>query len=301
MSKKFRVGLALGGGAARGLSHIGVLKVLEEQKIPIDIITGTSIGSIIGGIYASKPNAEALRKTFFEYLESEEFKKAKFDFLKEKDAGEEGEGIFYRFSHFVRKNIFYTLSVTRRSFISEKTFSKNLDCMVEDIPIENTKIQFAAVTVDLGNGEEVILQKGSLRKAISASCAIPGIVSPVIIDGREFIDGGWVDAVPIEPAFQLGADIVIGVDVGRELEEPENLENSLDIVLRSDVITRIALSNELIKKADFIIRPEVGDIHWADFVKVDDCIRRGEEATNLCVDEIKKMIRKKRVRKFLRI
>lgn len=289
----------MGGGAARGLSHIGILEVFEENNIPIDIITGTSMGAIIGAMYATDTDISILKERVCSYLASDVFKSAKFDFLKEKDT-EEGEGIFYKFSSFVRKSIFYTLSMTRKSFISEDTFTNNLAYLIEDINVEDTKIPFAATSVNLNDGEEFIFTKGELRKAVAASCALPGIISPVLVDDKLLIDGGWLDAVPIEPALQLGADVVIGVDVCGDINESEEPKCGLDIVSRSDVVTRYALAKEKIKKADYVIAPDVGDINWADFTRAEEIITRGREKADLHINDIKKAIRKKKFRRFFR-
>lgn len=299
MMKKFKVGLALGGGAARGLSHIGILEIFEENNIPIDIITGTSIGAIIGAMYATETDINTLKERVDSYLASDVFKSARFEFLKEKDK-EEGEGIFYKFSAFVRKSIFYTLSITRKSFISEETFDGNMAYLINDINIEETRIPFAATSVNLHDGEEFIFKKGELRKAVAASCALPGIIPPVLLDNKFLIDGGWIDAVPIEPALQLGADVVIGVDVCGNLNEGDELRSGLDIVFRSDTVTRHALAKEKIKKADYIIEPDVRDVNWADFTRIDEVIEKGREQAGLHVNNIKKLIRRKKLKYFFR-
>ncbi len=299
MREKFKVGLALGGGAARGLSHIGILEIFEENNIPIDIITGTSMGAIIGAMYATETDLNILKQRVYSYLTSDVFKSAKFDFLKEKDK-EAGEGIFYKFSSFIRKSVFYTISMTRKSFISEDTFNNNLAYLIDNINVEDTKISFAATSVNLNDGEEFIFKKGDLRKAVAASCALPGIISPVLFDGKFLIDGGWIDAVPIEAALQLGADVVIGVDVCGDINESEEPKSGLDIVSRSDAITRYALAREKIKKADYVIAPDVRDINWADFTRADEIITTGRENAGLHINDIKKVIRKKKFRHFFR-
>lgn len=297
MKSGLKTGLALGGGAVRGFSHIGVLEVFKEEGISVDVVTGTSIGAIIGGMYAAGRDLELLKKKVHDYLESDLFKKAKFDFLKEKDR-EEGEGIFYKFSTFVRKSIFYTISITKKSFISDETFHGNLAYLLDDIDIEDMEIPYAAVSVDLRSGSEVVHERGSLRKAVAASCALPGIIAPVEMNGRTLIDGGWIDAVPVGPAKRLGADVVIGVEVGGTVNEYEELKNGLDVVFRSDTLARHALAKEKLKDADCVIVPDVGDIHWADFNRVDDIIEKGREIAALHCDEIKRLTRKKRLRSY---
>ncbi len=299
MFRKFKIGLALGGGAARGFAHIGVLEALRDNFIPIGVITGTSMGAIIGGLYATNPDIDAVKEKIYSYIKSDVFKKAGFDFLKEKDLAE-GEGIFYRFSQFVQKSIFYTLSVTKKAFISKETVNRNLALLLDDINIEDTLIPFAVTSLDLNSGEEFVIKSGPLRKAVAASCAIPGILPPVEYGEKLLVDGGWIDAVPIAPALQLGADVEIGVDIGRGLGEYEKTANALDIVFRSDTISRYALSNEKIKSADLILKPNVSKIHWADFGRIDECILEGRNATDRSIGDIRRVIRKKRILGFFR-
>ena len=298
MGNKFRIGLALGGGAARGLSHIGVIESLVEAGIAIDVIAGTSMGAIVGAMYAADPDVARLKERFAAYLHSEAFRQAKFDFMKERDV-EEGEGIFYRFSQFARRSIFYTLSMTRHSFLSETTGTRNVDFLVPDIAIEDTQIPFVATAVDLISGKEHLFRSGSLRKAVAASCAIPGILPPVEHDGMSLVDGGWLDAVPVEPAIELGADFVIAVDVSREISEFEEPRSGLEIVFRSDSITRYALSDERARRADIVLAPSIRNIHWADFSQSQQAIDSGRQETLLHLDAIRRKLRRKRWRQRL--
>lgn len=297
--RRFKVGLALGGGAARAMAHIGVLEALREKDVPVDIITGTSMGAIIGAIYATNPDMAALREKIFSYLESDAFKVAKFDFMREKDAVE-GEGVFFKVSQLARRGFFYTLTMTKKAFVSEEVSEKNFAFLVDDMAIEETRIRFAAVALDLVSGQEIILHEGSLRKAMAATCAIPGILHPVEMDGRILVDGGWIDAVPVEAAYRLGADFVIGVDVSNTLNGYEELGTGLDIVFRADAITRQVLANERLRKADVVLTPETWKIHWADFSQAAEVIRRGRREAEAHLGEILRGIRRQRLRTLFR-
>ncbi len=298
MSKGFKIGLALGGGAARALAQIGVIEALERQRIPIDIITGTSMGAIIGSIYAVRPDVSALKERIFAYLDSEEFRDSKFDFMVEKDIFE-GQGLFLRFSNLARKGIFYTRSMTRRAFVSEAIARRNFEFLVDDLAIEDTRIPFAATALDLISGEEVLLDRGRLREAVAATCALPGILHPVHVDGRVLVDGGWINAVPVEPAYRMGADFVIAVDVSNAIRSFEESENALEIIFRADAITRHALSEIQIAKADFVLRPAMKKTHWADFSETAELIRKGVEAVDSQIVQIRKEIGRQRVKAFL--
>lgn len=292
-----KIALALGGGAARGLAHIGILEVFQEQKIPVDIIAGTSMGAIIGAMYACDPDLPAIRQRFRAYLASPEFKEAKFDFIKEKD-GVEGEGIFFKFSQFARKGLFLTNTITRRAFLSEQTSHDNLAFLVPEQAIETTRIPFCATAMDLVVGEEYLFTCGSLQQALRASCAIPGIMPPLELQGRQLVDGGWIDAVPVRPARKLGADFVIAVDVGRDITEFEPPRSALDIVFRADAVTRHALSRQRLSEADYVLCPATGRTHWADFGSMDLLIEAGRREALQHLEELRRQLKRRRLKYF---
>jgi NTE family protein len=286
-----KVGLALGGGAARGLAHIGVLKVLEREKIPIDIITGTSIGALIGGVYAVMRDAARMEERFRRFVLSKEFKRDEFDFLMESKHSK--PGILYSVSNLVRKGIFYSLSVAKTSFISAEHFAHNINSLLDDLPIEKTSIPFSPLAVDIDTAEEVMFTSGSLRRAVAASCAIPGLLPPIDIGGRRLIDGGWIHKVPVLPAFQMGADIAIGVDISREIEDTRVLRKGFDIMVRANAIKGEALKRLQCCFADVMIEPDVAHVHWADFSALDDAIAAGERAAEIAVPAIQKLLLRK--------
>jgi NTE family protein len=286
-----KVGLALGGGAARGLAHIGVLKVLEREKIPIDIITGTSIGALIGGVYAVMRDAARMEERFRRFVLSKEFKRDEFDFLMESKHSK--PGILYSVSNLLRKGIFYSLSVAKTSFISAEHFAHNINSLLDDLPIEKTSIRFSPLAVDIDTAEEVMFTSGSLRRAVAASCAIPGLLPPIDIGGRRLIDGGWIHKVPVLPAFQMGADIAIGVDISREIDDTRALRKGFDIMVRANAIKGEALKRLQCCFADVMIEPDVAHVHWADFSALDDAIAAGERAAEIAVPAIQMLLLRK--------
>lgn len=303
MIRLCRIGVALGGGGARGLAHLGVLCALEKEGIAIDLLAGTSMGALVAGVYALSPKCDFVIGRFRRYLESKEFKKANPEFLHvhnfEESAGY--EGIFQRFASFIKKGIFYSQSLTKRAPISEENFAQNINFLLDNAEIQQTQIPLAIIALDLNLAEEVVLRKGSIRKAVSASCAIPGILPPVRIDNRELVDGGWVNRVPVRPVREMGADLVIGVDVAEGLEDTEDLSTGLGIVLRTNEITRFILSQLQLKEADVVISPEVSGIHWSDFGHMDECLRAGEQAAREKLEEIKSLVKRKKIKKVFRL
>lgn len=288
MQGNLKIALALGGGAARGLAHVGVLRVLAENDIPVHMIVGTSIGAMVGGLYACTGDIDLTERRLTSYLDSPAFRRNRFEFLKELRS--ERKGLFGRVSRMVRRGIFVGYSVSRISFISAQQFEHSINNLLDDEDIEETRIPFAAVACDLRLGEEVVLRNGSLRKAVSASSAIPGVLPPVEWGDRLLVDGGWVSKVPILPAFKMGADAVIAVDISTEMRDTKRLTRGYDIIFRSRAITDSILKRLQCRMSDVLIRPNVGAIHWADFGRAHDCIALGEEATREHLEEIRALV-----------
>jgi len=288
----FAMGLALGGGAARGLAHIGVLRALERAGIKPDLVTGTSIGSLVGSAYGCLGDAAKTEHRFRRFVVSREFRRTEFDFLK--DSRRDEPSLLYSVSNLIKRGIFYSFSMTRSSFISEENFLHNIYALVDDVAVGETKVPFYPVAADLETGEEAILTSGSLRRAVCASSAIPGLLPPVRINGRVLIDGGWVSKVPVLAAFRLGADMVVGVDISPELEDTRELKKGFDILVRANAIKAEALKTFQCKLADVLIRPKVGTVHWADFSGALTLIEEGDRAATLKIPEIKEKIERAR-------
>jgi NTE family protein len=288
MSRPIKIGLALGGGGARALSHIGVITGLEKHGIAIDIVTGTSMGAIVGAMYAGRGDLAELRKTITAYLHSDEFATSGFDFFRELDA--DGEGLLFHVGHLARRGLFNTLMVTRTAMVGDETAERNYAYLVDDLASEETCIPFAAVALDLVSGEEVILDRGPLRRAVAASCAMPGVLSPIEDGERLLVDGGWAEAVPVRAARHLGADFVIAVDVGDPPPPFEEPRNALDVIARADALVRNSLCDEQLSAADIILNPRNGVRHWADFSTADRAIARGEEEVDRRLEDLRRAI-----------
>lgn len=300
MFKRRKVGLALGGGAARGLAHIGVLEAFEKHGLPIDMISGTSMGAIIGAIYALEPSVEALKARFQAYLASDAFKETRFNQLGDQNG--EDAGMFERLLQLAWKGLFYTLVVTRQSYYGKSTSRQNFALMIDDLTFEDTRIPFCTTALDLVSGQEVVFTSGDLRRAVSASCAIPGLLPPVEENGGLLVDGGWIDAVPVAPAFGLGADVVIAVDVASKLDPCGDLDSALDIIGRADSIARWALSTERCRQASLVVRPQNKGSHWADFSQFDEAVIEGVTAVEAQLPALERLISRNRglLRKLFR-
>ena len=287
--EKLKVGLALGGGGARGLAHIGVLKVLERENIPIDLITGTSMGAIIGGVYALKKDISAIEKIAQKYSKISEFN---IDFSFSEKERKDKPFFLKKMSDFLKKGYILNLELRRKYINDGEELKKIIKDLVGDKAFTDTKIPFAAVAADLVKGEKVIIRKGKLFDALLASASIPGMFPPVILDKKILVDGGIVDVVPIEAAQSLGANFVIGVNVGQTIKKRVEFDNAVEIFFRSDSITSAELRKLQLSFADVVITPKVGRFHWSDFSKPEQCIREGEIAAQNAILELKKKLKK---------
>jgi NTE family protein len=288
------VGLALGGGGARGLAHVGVLKVLHREGIPVDVLSGASFGSIIGGLYALHPDIDRLTADVERVLSSERFHKAKLNFLRHEFEEERRMGFISNIKSFFRQQFFYSVAFRLRQLIPEDEFTAIIDDLIDDVRFEDTRIPFACVATDISHGAEMVFDEGPLRPAVYGSAAIPGVFPPILYRGRYLVDGGWVNRVPVRPARALGADVVIGVDISEDfrLEPVENLKNGLELLIRANNVTGRLLCDTQLAEADVVVRPEVGHLHWAAFDQARFCIRKGEAAMEAALPAVREACRR---------
>ncbi len=268
----YKIGLALGGGGARGFAHIGVLKVMEKEHIPIDQITGCSIGAIIGGLYAYFRSVEKVEAFIREIIKKPIFKELNLDVFSpaEQDT----------FMHtFLKLKRFYTLikSIKTQSVFEPEIIEKVYEPF-PDVPIETLPIPFATIATDLISGREIVINRGSLKTAIMASAAIPGVFPPVPLEDMLLIDGAASDSIPVNVVRGQGVKFVVAVDVSHCLGDVQELDTGLQIVQRADEIVSFHLSRQRLSGADLIIRPAVRHYSWADVRKMKEIILAGEEA-----------------------
>lgn len=256
-----KIGLALGGGGAKGLAHIGVIKALKYAGIPIDFISGTSMGALVGGWYALTEDIEFLEDFFLKIKTSDIFPFR--EILKKKDGS-----IFQ--GDFVLK-------------MAEKHF--------KSAELEDCKIPFSAVATDVKTGDEVVFERGRLSDIIRASSALPVIFQPVEINKKLFMDGGFVNPVPADVVRKMGADYVIAVDVSsRWISSPDEVAEVKDIfTMMSNTLSVIEyqLAKNILKSADLVLRPPVLNFGWLEFGKTEEILRVGREEAELHIKEIR--------------
>lgn len=240
-----KIGLALSGGAARGIAHIGVLKVLEENNFPIDFIAGTSMGSIVAGAYASGIRIGLLEEIALS--------------IRWRDASK------VSFSKLAIMNI-DPLEQTLRKIMPVSDFAK-------------MRIPLAIVTADVQTGQAVVFTKGDAIKAIRISCSVPGFFAPSIDEqGRMLVDGGIVQNLPVDAALALGAEKVIGVDVNSGIEMPSPPTNIFQLLMQSYMVIGRGSAAFQASHANLIVEPNTGRIRVDELEKAKELIAAGETA-----------------------
>jgi NTE family protein len=287
--RRKRIGLALGGGGARGLAHIGVLRAFEEESIPIDVIAGTSIGALVGGAFASGISSSEMSELVDSFLESPTFQDSALKSIKEVQESKR-LSLTQKIQAFFKNRIILAQAMFRLGILHAEDFQAMIDYFLPDIDVEELKIPFAAMATDLISGYPVAISHGSLRKAVMASCAVPGAVPPVGDDGKLLSDGGIVTLVPTSIVRQMGSEFVVAVTVGSEIETNEKMKTAMDVYVRATNIMGFHLEQGDLKDADAVIRPEVGDLHWTDFLLAKDLIMEGEKAARESMPAIKKAL-----------
>lgn len=262
-----KIGLALGGGSARGMAHIGVLYALEEYGIPIDMISGTSAGALIGSAYAAGVPLDVIKTSVLKWG-------SKLGLLRLADV------------QFFKAGLFGGDRV-------DKLF---LD-VVGDPDFSELKIPLSVVAMDLNTGEEVVFEKGNVRNAVRASFSIPGVFVPVKYRDRYLIDGSVVDPVPVKPLLDRGADMTLAVSVTPPLDTSEKpsfsgfslMPKVLDVIMRSLQSLQYEITHIKAMPASILITPEVGNIAWAEFYKADKLIEAGRKAIEQALPEIQRL------------
>jgi len=279
--KRPRIGLVLGGGGARGTAHVGVLKVLEELRIPIDVVVGTSMGSIVGGLYAAGMSPEQIEQEMLSMdwddmfedspkREDRSFRRKRDDSLYTFDAKlgvREGQ-IKIPLAYIRGQKLHLALSRLTLPVAHIDNFNR--------LPIP-----YRAVAADIETGKQVVIDKGNVANAIRASMAVPAVFDPVEIDGRLLVDGGIANNVPVSVARELDAEVLIVVDVGSGLSSRKDISTGLDVTFQlTNFLFTLNTETQLktLGKRDVLLRPALGDIGGGDFDRSDEAISLGEKS-----------------------
>lgn len=254
-----KIAVVLGAGVSRGFAHVGVLKVLDAQKVPIHLIVGTSAGSVVGSLYASGLDVYQLQKMALA----------------------------------VQKDDVVDLTIPDNGFVRGEKLENFVNKAVQNCTLERLRIPFLAVATNVRTGEEIVFATGNTGKAVRASCSIPGIFQPVRIGDKTYVDGGVVSPVAVDAAKKAGADIVIAVDISAGVAKtlPQGI---LETILQSIDIMYMKIAAVQIRNADVVIRPRVSHINSSDFDRRHEAILEGEKAAAEALPQIQQILNKLR-------
>lgn len=260
MTRK-KVGLALGGGAARGLAHIGVLDVLEREGIPIDMIAGTSMGAVVGAIYARTRDIKSIRELAITFGSQ-------------------------------RVKYFSDFTIPRTGLLQGHRIENELSTIIGANTVFNDlHIPFSCVAVDIDNGEEVVIKDGTVWQAVRASSSIPVVFTLAKWRDRYLVDGGLLNPVPVSAVRDMGADFVIAVNVlPYKSTGDKRKPNVLTVMMKALYIMDSRFIDASLSGADTVILPDVTHIAFTDFQRAEECIEKGVTATEKCIPEIKKKL-----------
>ena len=256
-----RIGLALGGGAARGFAHVGVIQVLEQHGIRPDLVVGTSAGSLVAALYASGKTAAELEQTALQMEEA-----AITDWM---------------------------LPLFNRGVLKGEALARYVNRQVQSKPLQAMKLPLGIVVTDLATGKGVLFQRGDTGTAVRASSAVPGVFMPVSISGREYVDGGLVAPVPVQQAREMGAEVVIAVDIS-SAPEGESTSDALRVMLQTFTIMGQSINRYALAEADVVVRPALVGVGSADFSARQRSIVAGREAMQAALPRVRQQLQAKR-------
>jgi NTE family protein len=269
--------LALGGGGARGLAHIGVLEVIEESGVRVAGIAGTSAGAVVGAMWLALGSAAAVAQRWREFLAAGLMPRLPEVRLTETVSSR--DNLLLQFARRLKRRAVVALALERTSLITHEEFDRRLAFLLPDLQIEKLRLPFAAVATDFETGRPVSLRRGRLLVALAASSAVPAVVLPYVLDGRHLTDGGTVADVPVAQAKELVPRPVVAVATGEKWpeDEPEAITIPRAMV-RGANMTHQALRELQLQEADLVISPEVGRIHWSEFFRYEEAVAAGRAA-----------------------
>lgn len=261
--RPIKIGLALGGGAARGFAHIGVIKALEAQGIVPDIVVGTSAGSLVGALYAAGNNGFALHRLALEMDEA-----AISDWS-------------------------IPLFAKATGVLKGEALQNYVNQTLKNVPLEKLKIPFGAVATDLNTGAPILFRRGNTGIAVRASSAVPSVFQPVRIGEQSYVDGGLVSPVPVRFAREMGADFVIAVNISAQ-PDSQPAVSSVDVLLQTFAIMGQSINQYELREADIVLQPRLGKMKGHDFPGRNLAILAGEQATVSAMAEIRQKLREKK-------
>jgi|TARA_B100000809_G_scaffold93715_1_gene92334 NTE family protein len=288
MTKPF-LGLALGGGGARGVAHIGVLQELHQEGIQIDMIAGTSAGSIIGAMYAASGDPFWVEDHFREFMVSDAFKGLRSrKMLDDRNP----DSVLDQIAKKVKDHYVVMMGLNRESIVKKDPLHRAISFLVPIKRFDQLKIPMKVLATDLQSCKDIIIETGDLVEALVQSSSIPGFIEPSGNGTEMIVDGGVSMPIPV-PVLQGNCEFILAVDISRYQLRSLNNPNMIEIMKRADMITSLRLKLELSKKADFVIKPDTMGLHWSDFDEFDTLVKNGRKAAKENIDELKRKLAQK--------
>jgi len=290
-----QITLALGGGGARGVAHLGVIEVLLEAGFEIERIVGVSIGSLAGALYATETDIQRVQRRTIDYLTSDQFQKhQQILFGASPQAGEATTGGVFtwydRIKDYLKaKHRFYRV-VNSLALLPGVVLHDVVDYLLPDADISDTQIPLSIVAVDLITGHKVVFEKGSIRDTVRASSALPGIFPPVEIDEMLLCDVGVLYSLPTTVARSYTSGCLAAVDVSSDLKRMPHCDTALDVLMRMDEVGEALFRKQVREAADVVICPEVSDVEWFDFSASEKLVEAGRVAARRMLPTIEKMM-----------
>ena len=286
-----KIGLALGGGGARGAAHIGVLQVLHDRGLRFDHIAGSSAGSTIGAMYAATQDPYWIEKHFYQFMDSDVFRALGTDRMSD---DHDPDSVFSQFASSIRDQVVIIMARNRKSIIRREKLERCIEFLLPVPTFEELSIPLEVVSADLQTGRPVIYNSGDLIEAVTQSSSIPGFVPPSQKDDQLLVDGGILAPTPVNH-LRRHVDFAVACDISKRITEPLQKMDIISISMRSEQVTTLALNQQILAQADYVIRPEVLGLHWARFDNFERMVQNGREtAGKICEDLIRELKRHKR-------
>ena len=267
--------LALGGGGARGFAHLGVLDVLDEARLPVCAIVGTSMGAVNGGMYLAHGSAARAIEVWREALEKGLIPAVAP--IRRMPAADSSEHPLLQVARRIRNRVVISFAMNRSTVLDQKDLVNALEFLIPDVRFDDLSCPMVAVATDLQTGEEVRLETGPLRSALAASGAIPGMIPAAEVGGRQLVDGAVVAEVPVAAARDMGWPVV-AVDASMEVPSISKTDLVLDTMMRTQMMTARLLRRRQLRRATHVIRPRVGHVTWAEWHHFEDILEEGRKA-----------------------
>ncbi len=267
LKKKKKVALVLGGGGARGIAHLGVIKFLEENGHSFDFIVGTSAGAVFGALYLKTLNIKKTVQEYLDYIKANNDKASIFNIDNEDKATVLSN---------IREKIYMAKALFKEGIFEAKPVEQSYKQLFQEVPnIEDLKKKIFIIATDLMTGHDIVFSKGKLIPALMATSALPGIFPPVKFKDYYLIDGGPTQKLPTLIARKLGADKVLAVDVGSKFKKLLKHPTGLKIILRSEELVSCRLHLLNLRYADTVVKPNVGKYKWYEFKDFDEIFNAG--------------------------